>query len=267
MEGVASSKCKPASPCRLGAVRAGRDLHVAVQPGSTADGPMQLPKLPATTPWLLIAVQVCFSPTGLCYGAAKSHLRLLRPYMCLLKLREAWPVLHRTSACSSGVSKHHKVCKLPAPCSRAWLTGGHAIYLPGSLAQAVALLGCLVTGTLARQRRMKVDALNSRLRQINTELRRRTSVEACQAQTLRSHPLRCFEPPPCPQYQGAVLCIWQCDGPCAPAGVGVRGGLGGGSSAGVPKRAGERAGAASGCAPSRGLWREQPQPRTGAPAG
>ncbi|KAK9842212.1 hypothetical protein WJX81_000803 [Elliptochloris bilobata] len=44
-------------------------------------------------------------------------------------------------------------------------------------AQAVALLGCLVTGTLARKRRMKVDALNSRLRQINTELRRRTSLE------------------------------------------------------------------------------------------
>ena len=45
--------------------------------------------------------------------------------------------------------------------------------------QAVALLGCLVTGTLARRRRIRVDALNSRLRQINTELRRRTSVEAC----------------------------------------------------------------------------------------
>jgi hypothetical protein len=45
-------------------------------------------------------------------------------------------------------------------------------------AQAVALVGCLVTGTLARKRRMKVDALNSRLRQINSELRRRTSVEA-----------------------------------------------------------------------------------------
>ena len=59
------------------------------------------------------------------------------------------------------------------------------------LTQAVALLGCLVTGTLARQRRMKVDALNSRLRQINTELRRRTSVEARQAQLLRSHQLRC----------------------------------------------------------------------------
>jgi len=44
--------------------------------------------------------------------------------------------------------------------------------------QAVALVGCLVTGTLARKRRMKVDALNSRLRQINSELRRRTSVEA-----------------------------------------------------------------------------------------
>ena len=84
--------------------------------------------------------------------------------------------------------------------------------VPGMLAQAVALLGCLVTGTLARQRRMKVDALNSRLRQINTELRRRTSVEACQAQPLCSHPQRCVGPLPWPQYPRAELCIWQCDG-------------------------------------------------------
>ena len=66
------------------------------------------------------------------------------------------------------------------------------------LAQAVALLGCLVTGTLARQRRMKVDALNSRLRQINTELRRRTSVEASHAPKLHNVPAALFEAPALP---------------------------------------------------------------------
>ena len=58
---------------------------------------MQLPKLPTSTPWLLIAVQVCFSPAGLCCGAALTHLCLLGPYLCLLILREAWPVLHQIS--------------------------------------------------------------------------------------------------------------------------------------------------------------------------
>lgn len=45
--------------------------------------------------------------------------------------------------------------------------------------QAFALVGCLVTGTLARRRRLEVLGLNSRLRQINTELMKRGTVEVC----------------------------------------------------------------------------------------
>ena len=43
--------------------------------------------------------------------------------------------------------------------------------------QAFALVGCLVTGTLARRRRIEVEGLNNRLRQINSELLQRSSVE------------------------------------------------------------------------------------------
>ena len=43
--------------------------------------------------------------------------------------------------------------------------------------QAFALVGCLVTGTLARRRRLEVEGLNNRLRQINTELMKRGTVE------------------------------------------------------------------------------------------
>lgn len=45
--------------------------------------------------------------------------------------------------------------------------------------QAFALVGCLVTGTLARRRRIEVEGLNNRLRQINSELLQRSSVEVC----------------------------------------------------------------------------------------
>ena len=43
--------------------------------------------------------------------------------------------------------------------------------------QAFALVGCLVTGTLARRRRLEVEGLNNRLRLINTELMKRGTVE------------------------------------------------------------------------------------------
>ncbi len=43
--------------------------------------------------------------------------------------------------------------------------------------QAFALAGCLVTGTLARRRRLEVEGLNARLRQINAELLKRGTVE------------------------------------------------------------------------------------------
>ena len=43
--------------------------------------------------------------------------------------------------------------------------------------QAFALVGCLVTGTLARRRRIEVEGLNNRLRQINGELMKRGTVE------------------------------------------------------------------------------------------
>ena len=43
--------------------------------------------------------------------------------------------------------------------------------------QAFALVGCLVTGTLARRRRLEVEGLNGRLRQINAELLKRGTVE------------------------------------------------------------------------------------------
>lgn len=43
--------------------------------------------------------------------------------------------------------------------------------------QAFALAGCLVTGTLARRRRLEVEGLNARLRQINSELLKRGTVE------------------------------------------------------------------------------------------
>ena len=43
--------------------------------------------------------------------------------------------------------------------------------------QAFALVGCLVTGTLARRRRLEVEGLNNRLRQINAELMKRGTVE------------------------------------------------------------------------------------------
>ncbi len=46
-------------------------------------------------------------------------------------------------------------------------------------AQAVALVGCLVTGTLARRRRLEVEGLNNRLRQITSELLKRGTVEVC----------------------------------------------------------------------------------------
>ncbi|CAL8470685.1 g10227 [Coccomyxa elongata] len=54
------------------------------------------------------------------------------------------------------------------PHSTAWLLIG---------LQAFALVGCLVTGTLARRRRIEVEGLNNRLRQINSELLQRSSVE------------------------------------------------------------------------------------------
>ncbi|CAK0782941.1 hypothetical protein CVIRNUC_006136 [Coccomyxa viridis] len=58
---------------------------------------------------------------------------------------------------------------LPAlPYRTAWLLIG---------LQAFALVGCLVTGTLARRRRLEVEGLNNRLRQINTELMKRGTVE------------------------------------------------------------------------------------------
>ena len=47
--------------------------------------------------------------------------------------------------------------------------------------QAFALVGCLVTGTLARRRRLEVEGLNNRLRQINTELMKRGTVEVSPA--------------------------------------------------------------------------------------
>lgn len=43
--------------------------------------------------------------------------------------------------------------------------------------QTVALVGCLVTGTLARRRRLEVEGLLTRLRQINSELLKRNTVE------------------------------------------------------------------------------------------
>lgn len=43
--------------------------------------------------------------------------------------------------------------------------------------QGVALVGALVGGTLARKRRLELQGLNVRLRQINSELRKRTSGE------------------------------------------------------------------------------------------
>ena len=43
--------------------------------------------------------------------------------------------------------------------------------------QAFALIGCLVTGTLARRRRLEVEGLNHRLRQLNAALMIRGSVE------------------------------------------------------------------------------------------
>ena len=43
--------------------------------------------------------------------------------------------------------------------------------------QAFALVGCFVTGTLARRRRLEVEGLNHRLRQINAELMKRGTVE------------------------------------------------------------------------------------------
>ena len=41
--------------------------------------------------------------------------------------------------------------------------------------QSIALGGAIVTGTLARERRLKLQQLNSKLRQVNSELIKRHS--------------------------------------------------------------------------------------------
>ena len=41
--------------------------------------------------------------------------------------------------------------------------------------QSIALGGAIVTGTLARERRLKLEQLNSKLRQVNSELIKRHS--------------------------------------------------------------------------------------------
>ena len=77
--------------------------------------------------------------------------------------------------------------------------------------QAFALVGCLVTGTLARRRRLEVEGLNNRLRQINAELMKRGTVEVpC---LLAAPALALFLPfyastATCPSQAARHLCLY-----------------------------------------------------------
>ena len=154
--------------------------HQAVHPA----GPLPLPALPHRTAWLLIGLQVPSAQVQQLSPHLHMSLALLR---ILLKC-----LMHTLHTQCFGYSTY---CLSPSrpedfgPCPSECAEGARDLVCCASW-QAFALVGCLVTGTLARRRRLEVEGLNNRLRQINTELMKRGTVEVSRKEEESLHLLQ-----------------------------------------------------------------------------